>query len=128
MINVHHMYNKGTTPLSHGVGSTHYGAHSMWERCCTLVVHVVYGNHLSRLKWDASNRYLMCQAGGCYVKYYTAWMATHGVSDAWNGFRFQSHFGRREWELYAKDFQSHFGYLRLGGGLPAWALQGLGVW
>jgi hypothetical protein len=27
MINVHHMYNKGTTPLSHGVGSTNYGAH-----------------------------------------------------------------------------------------------------
>jgi hypothetical protein len=29
MINVHHMYNKGTTPLSYGVGSTHYGAHPM---------------------------------------------------------------------------------------------------
>jgi hypothetical protein len=29
MINVHHMYNKGTTPLSHGVGSTHCGIHPM---------------------------------------------------------------------------------------------------
>jgi hypothetical protein len=27
MINVHHMYNKGTIFLSHGVNPTHYGAH-----------------------------------------------------------------------------------------------------
>jgi hypothetical protein len=38
MINVHHMYNKGTTPLSHGVGSTHYGAHP----CERGVVHLLY--------------------------------------------------------------------------------------
>jgi hypothetical protein len=47
MINVHHMYNKGTTPLSHGVGSTNYRAHPIWEGCCTIVVHVMYVNHLS---------------------------------------------------------------------------------
>jgi hypothetical protein len=29
MINVHHMYNKSTTPLSHGVDPTHGGAHPM---------------------------------------------------------------------------------------------------
>jgi hypothetical protein len=29
MINVHHMYNKGTTLLSHGVGPTHCGIHPM---------------------------------------------------------------------------------------------------
>jgi hypothetical protein len=38
MINVHHMYNKGTTPLSHGVGSTHYGAYP----CERGVVHLLY--------------------------------------------------------------------------------------
>jgi hypothetical protein len=47
MINVHHMYNKGTIPLSHGMGPTHCGIHPMWEGCCTFVVHVMYGNHLS---------------------------------------------------------------------------------
>jgi hypothetical protein len=29
MINVHHMYNKGTTPLLHGVSPTHCGVHPM---------------------------------------------------------------------------------------------------
>jgi hypothetical protein len=29
MVNVHHMYNKGTTPLSHEVDPTHCGVHPM---------------------------------------------------------------------------------------------------
>jgi hypothetical protein len=44
MINVHHMYNKCTTPFSHGVGPT---------------VHVMYGNHLQRSLLLS----LRCQAG-----------------------------------------------------------------
>jgi hypothetical protein len=46
------------TPLTWGGLHTLWGP-PMWERCCTLVVHVVYGNHLSNV-WAPPNVHWCC--------------------------------------------------------------------